>query len=189
MVERNYPALRETVWHTVLPNGLNVYVDTRPEYGKQFAFFAARYGGMDLRFRGEDGEWVDTPQGVAHFLEHKMFDTQDGNALQRMAAQGVDPNAYTTPSMTGYYFEGVQGFEDNLRTLLSFVSQPWFTEESVAKEQGIIGQEIRMIEDNPDWQIYTQMLRALYRVHTARTSIAGTVVWTEGAIAIQERRS
>ena len=63
MVERNYPALRETVWHTVLPNGLNVYVDTRPEYGKQFAFFAARYGGMDLRFRGEDGEWVDTPRG------------------------------------------------------------------------------------------------------------------------------
>ena len=175
MVERNYPALRETVWHTVLPNGLNVYVDTRPEYGKQFAFFAARYGGMDLRFRGEDGEWVDTPQGVAHFLEHKMFDTQDGNALQRMAAQGVDPNAYTTPSMTGYYFEGVQGFEDNLRTLLSFVSQPWFTEESVAKEQGIIGQEIRMCEDDPSHEVYYQLMEAMYARHPVRVRVAGTV--------------
>ena len=134
MDKLNYAALRETVYHCVLPNGLNIYVDARPEYGKQFAFFATRYGGMNLRFRGEDASWIDTPQGVAHFLEHKMFDTQEGNALQRMAAQGVDPNAYTTPSMTGYFFEGVQGFEENLRTLLSFVSQPWFTPESVEKE-------------------------------------------------------
>ena len=144
MDKLNYTALRETICHSVLSNGLNIYVDERSEYGKQFAFFATRYGGMDLRFRGEDASWIDTPQGVAHFLEHKMFDTKDGSALQRMAAQGVDPNAYTTPWMTGYFFEGTQGFEDNLRTLLSFVSQPWFTPESVEKEQGIIAQEIRM---------------------------------------------
>lgn len=175
MDKLNYTALRETIHHCVLPNGLNIYVDTRPEYGKQFAFFATRYGGMDLRFRGEDGEWVDTPQGVAHFLEHKMFDTKDGNALQRMAAQGVDPNAYTTPSMTGYFFDGVQGFEDNLRTLLSFVSQPWFTEESVAKEQGIIGQEIRMCEDDPNHEVYYQLMEAMYASHPVRIRVAGTV--------------
>ena len=175
MVERNYPALRETIWQGVLPNGLNIYVDVRPEYGKQFAFFATRYGGMDLRFRGEDGEWMDTPAGVAHFLEHKSFDTQDGNALQRMAAQGVDPNAYTTPSMTGYFFEGVQGFEDNLRTLLSFVSRPWFTDESVAKEQGIIGQEIRMCEDDPGHEVYYQLMEAMYAKHPVRIRVAGTV--------------
>ena len=110
MDKLNYTALRETICHSVLSNGLNIYVDERPEYGKQFAFFATRYGGMDLRFRGEDASWIDTPQGVAHFLEHKMFDTKDGSALQRMAAQGVDPNAYTTPWMTGYFFEGTQGF-------------------------------------------------------------------------------
>ena len=175
MDELNYTALRETVHHCVLPNGLNIYVDVRPEYGKQFAFFATRYGGMDLRFRGEDGDWIDTPQGVAHFLEHKMFDTKDGNALQRMAAQGVDPNAYTTPSMTGYYFEGVQGFEDNLRTLLGFVSQPWFTPESVEKEQGIIGQEIRMCEDDPNHEVYYQLMECMYANHPVRIRVAGTV--------------
>lgn len=175
MDELNYPALRETIYHCVLPNGLNIYVDARETYGKQFAFFATRYGGMDLRFRGEDGEWVDTPQGVAHFLEHKMFDTEDGNALQRMAAQGVDPNAYTTPSMTGYFFEGVQGFEDNLRTLLGFVSQPWFTPESVEKEQGIIGQEIRMCEDDPSHEVYYQLMECMYARHPVRIRVAGTV--------------
>ena len=175
MDELNYAALRETVFHCVLPNGLNIYVDARPEYTRQYAFFAARYGGMDLRFRGEDGDWVDTPQGVAHFLEHKMFDTEDGNALQRMAAQGVEPNAFTSPSMTGYFFEGTQGFEDNLRTLLSFVSQPWFTPESVEKEQGIIGQEIRMGEDDPDHEVYYQLMEAMYAHHPVRVRVAGTV--------------
>lgn len=175
MDKRSYPALRETIWHGVLPNGLNIYVDVRRSYGKQFALFATRYGGMNLRFRGEDGEWVDTPQGVAHFLEHKMFDTEDGNALQSMAARGVDPNAYTTPSTTGYLFEGVEGFEENLRTLLTFVSRPWFTPESVAKEQGIIGQEIRMCEDDPSHEVYYQLMELLYAHHPVRIRVAGTV--------------
>ena len=175
MDELNYAALRETVHRCVLPNGLTVYVDERPEYTKQFAFFAARYGGMDLRFQGEDGELVDTPQGVAHFLEHKMFDTEDGNALQRMAAQGAEPNAFTMPSITGYFFEGTQGFEDNLRTLLSFVSKPWFTPESVAKEQGIIAQEIRMCEDDPNDEAYYRLLEAMYVSHPVRSRVAGTV--------------
>lgn len=82
-----YSALGESVWHGRLPNGLHIYVDEKPEYGKQFAFFAACYGGMDLRFRTEDGHWRDTPAGVAHFLEHKLFDTEDGNALQILGGQ------------------------------------------------------------------------------------------------------
>ena len=175
MDELNYAALRETVHHCVLPNGLNIYVDVRPEYAKQFAFFATPYGGMDLRFREEGGEWVNTPQGVAHFLEHKMFDTPDGNALQRMAAQGVEPNAFTTPSMTGYFFEGTQGFEDNLRTLLSFVSKPWFIPESVEKERGIIAQEIRMTEDDPENEVYYLLMEAMYYRHPVRVRVAGTV--------------
>ena len=130
---------------------------------------------MDLRFRGEDGEWLDTPAGVAHFLEHKTFDTEDGNALQRMAANGVDPNAFTSASMTGYYFDGVRGFEENLRTLLSFVSVPWFTPESVAKEQGIIAQEIRMCEDDPNDEAYYGLLEAMYVSHPVRNRVAGTV--------------
>ncbi len=175
MDKLEYTSLGQTVHHCVLPNGLNIYVDVRPEYGKQFAFFATRYGGMDLRFRGEDDDWMETPAGVAHFLEHKTFDTQDGNALQIMAANGTDPNAFTSCAMTGYYFDGVRGFEENLRTLLSFVSVPWFTQESVDKEQGIIAQEIRMYEDDPGYQAYTCMLKAMYVHHSVRTRIVGTV--------------
>ena len=175
MDELNYATLRETIRHCVLPNGLNIYVDARPEYARQFAFFAVRYGGMDYRFLGEDGERVNTPQGVAHFLEHKLFDTEDGSALQRMAAQGVDPNAFTSPSMTGYFFEGTQGFEDSLRTLLTFVSRPWFTPESVEKERGIITQEIRMTEDDPDNEVYYRLMEAMYCRHPVRVRVAGTV--------------
>ena len=169
-----YSALRETVFHRQLANGLNVYVDVRPDYQKQFAFFAANYGGMNLRFQGEDGHWVNTPAGVAHFLEHKMFDTEEGNALQLLAANGVDPNAFTSANITGYYFDGTRAFEENLRTLLSFVSVPYFTEESVAKEQGIIAQEIRMMDDNPDYVLYRQQLEAMYQRHPIRLGVAGT---------------
>ncbi len=175
MDKLEYTALDQSIHHCVLPNGLNIYVDVRPEYAKQFAFFATRYGGMDLRFRGEDGEWLDTPAGVAHFLEHKTFDTEDGNALQIMAANGTDPNAFTSWAMTGYFFDGVRGFEENLRTLLSFVSVPWFTPESVDKEQGIIAQEIRMYEDDPGDEVYCRLLEAMYIRHPIRTKVAGTV--------------
>ena len=174
MTRQDYPRIGETVYRQVLDNGLNVLVDVKPEFGKCYAFFATSYGGMDMRFR-LDGEWHDTPAGVAHFLEHKMFDTKEGNALQELAANGASPNAFTSSAITGYYFESTGKFEENLRILLSFVSVPWFTQESVDKEQGIIGQEIRMIEDDPDWQVFMNMLSGLYSRHPIRTSVAGTV--------------
>lgn len=174
MEKRFYPAVGETVWYTKLPNGLPIYVVPKPEFGKQFAFFAVNYGGMDLRFRLEDGHWQDTPAGVAHFLEHKMFDTEDGNALQIMAANGADPNAFTSPTVTGYYFEATEGFEKNLESLLSFVSVPYFTPESVEKEQGIIAQEIRMGEDDPDTALYYMLLEALYEKHPIRVKVVGS---------------
>lgn len=170
-----YPALGETVYAGALPNGLRLLVLRRPEYSRQFAFFAAQYGGMDLRFRGEDGGWTDTPAGIAHFLEHKMFDTEDGSALRVLAANGAVDNAFTASHITGYYFEGTRGFEENLRTLLSFVSVPYFTRESVAKEQGIITQEIRMCEDDPDHAVYYQLLECMYAHHPIRTPVVGTV--------------
>ncbi len=169
-----YERLGETVYCETLPNGLELRVIPKPDHAKKYAFFATRYGGMDTRFQ-LSGRWLDTPAGIAHYLEHKMFDTKEGNALQELAKNGAEPNAFTSNAMTGYYFDSTDHFDENLEILLSFVSVPWFTDESVAKEQGIIGQEIRMIEDNPDWQIYVRMLRALYSVSTARTSIAGTV--------------
>ena len=174
MKQSFYERLGESVYRETLPNGLQIYVVPKPGYAKKYAFFATRYGGMDTRFC-LNGKWLDTPAGIAHYLEHKMFDTKEGNALQELAKNGAEPNAFTSNAITGYYFDSTTHFEENLEILLSFVSVPYFTEESVAKEQGIIGQEIRMIEDNPDWQIYTRMMKALYAASTARTSIAGTV--------------
>lgn len=173
MVEKVYEKLGERVFYGELPNGLPVYVDARPGYGKQFAFFATRYGGVDMKFEDKDG-WQDTPAGVAHFLEHKLFDTKDGNALQIMAANGADPNAFTSFGMTGYFFQCTRGFEENLRTLLGFVSEPYFTPESVAKEQGIIGQEIAMGDDDAETEVFYDLLKCLYAHHPVRTHIAGT---------------
>ena len=169
-----YKRLGESVHRETLPNGLRICVVPKPGYAKKYAFFATRYGGMDTRFQ-LGGNWLDTPAGIAHYLEHKMFDTKEGNALQELAKNGAEPNAFTANAMTGYYFSSTEHFEENLEILLSFVSVPYFTQESVDKEQGIIGQEIRMIEDDPDWQLYTRMMRALYSRSTAAVPIAGTV--------------
>ena len=174
MKQTFYERIGEAVCRETLPNGLRINIVPKQDFAKSYAFFATRYGGMDTRFC-LNGKWLDTPAGIAHYLEHKMFDTKEGNALQELAKNGAEPNAFTSNAITGYYFDSTTHFEKNLEILLSFVSIPYFTEESVAKEQGIIGQEIRMIEDNPDWQIYTRMMKALYAASTARTSIAGTV--------------
>ncbi|MCI2106249.1 MAG: insulinase family protein [Intestinimonas sp.] len=174
MTEKQYDRVEETLFHDMLQNGLHIYVDRKPGFAKSYAFFATNYGGMDMRFQ-MDGQWHDTPAGVAHFLEHKMFDTKDGNALQILSANGASPNAFTSTAITGYYFDSTEKFEENLKTLLSFVSVPWFTPESVAKEQGIIGQEIRMGDDDPDTQVFYSMLKGLYEYSPVRIDIAGTV--------------
>lgn len=174
MEQKRYERVGEALYYTVLENGLHIYVDPKPGFQKSYAFFATNYGGMDMRFH-LDGKWVNTPAGVAHFLEHKTFDTEDGNALQDLAANGASPNAFTSTSMTGYYFESTEKFEENLKILLSFVSIPYYTQESVDKEQGIIGQEIRMGDDEPDTQVFYGMLEGLYAHSPIQVNIAGTV--------------
>ena len=174
MWERNYPQIGERVYGETLPNGLQIRVISKPHHAKACAFFVTRYGGMDLRF-SLGGQWMDTPAGIAHYLEHKMFDTEDGNALQELAQNGAEPNAFTSNAITAYYFYSTEHFYDNLKILLEFVSVPYFTDESVEKEQGIIGQEIRMMEDTPDWQIYASLMECLYEKSPARFSVAGTV--------------
>ena len=174
MKQFEFSQVGEQMYQEKLPNGLTVFVFPKPEFQKGYAFFATNYGGMDMRFC-LDGEWHDTPAGVAHVLEHKMFDTKEGNALQDLAANGASPNAFTSSAITGYYFESTEKFEENLRILLSFVSVPWFTQESVDKEQGIIGQEIGMIEDDPEWKVFMNLMAALYQNHPIRVSVAGSV--------------
>ncbi|MBE7002833.1 MAG: insulinase family protein [Ruminococcaceae bacterium] len=174
MTETSYPRIGETVRRETLENGLHVCVVQKPGYCRRYAFFATRYGGMDRRFR-LGGVWHDTPAGIAHYLEHKMFDTEDGSAMQQFSQNGAEPNAFTANAMTAYYFDCTEHFEENLRILLSFVSKPYFTQESVDKERGIIAQEIRMTEDTPDWRVYKNLLGCLYRANPARLPIAGTV--------------
>ena len=174
MEKKLYERIGEEVFHTTLPNGLPVYIVPKKDFLRKYALFATRYGGMDMRFE-KDGQWLGTPAGIAHYLEHKMFDTEDGNALQELAKNGAEPNAFTSNAITCYYFDATDKFYESLEILLSFVSIPYFTDESVQKEQGIIGQEIGMIEDNPEWQVYKQLMQALYHTSPARTPVAGSV--------------
>ncbi len=151
----------ENVWATTLPNGLRVRVLCKPDFQRSYAVFATCYGGADRRFRVGD-TWTDTPAGVAHYLEHKLFDMPDGSdALLTLSENGAGPNAFTSTNMTAYYFSCTDGFQENLRTLLRFVSTPYFTDASVAKEQGIIAQEIRMGEDDPDRAVWRNLMRCL----------------------------
>lgn len=175
MQTKQYETLSETLITEQLTNGLKINIVPRPDFSKTYAMFATNYGGADRRFKLA-GEWMDTPAGVAHFLEHKMFDMPDGNnALNILSSNGASPNAFTSSGMTAYYFESTNMFYENLRVLLSFVSTPYFTAESVQKEQGIIGQEIRMVEDSPGYVVYNNLLRCLYTSNPVRDSVAGTV--------------
>ena len=147
MNSKHFSKINETLYTAELPNGLRINVVTKPGFELGYAVFATNYGGAHRRFF-LNGRWHDTPAGVAHYLEHKMFDMPDGdNALSALSANGAQPNAFTSSGMTAYYFSSTSGFEENLRMLLKFVSTPYFTDETVSKEQGIIGQEIGMVED------------------------------------------
>ena len=172
---RNFERVRETMQTTTLPNGLRIYYIPKPAFSKTFAMLATDFGSVDSRFTMEDGTHIDTPAGVAHFLEHKMFEDEDGNALQKFAATGASPNAFTSHNMTAYYFSCTSGFEENLTILTKFVFTPYFTEENVAKEKGIIGQEIGMMDDTPFWRNFIGLYQGLYHEHPVRASISGSV--------------
>lgn len=173
LARTDYPNIDERLYSTVLENGLRVLVVPRPGFLKKYAFFAANYGGAARAFR-LDGRRVETPEGVAHFLEHKLFDMPWGSALTALSAAGAQPNAYTSDFITAYHFECTEGFAENLGTLLEFVSTPYFTAESVAKERGIIGEEIGMAENEPNHALYYGLMRSLYERSPVRSSVVGT---------------
>ncbi len=178
-----YKNIGETYKAAVLSNGLEIRVLEKPEFRTSFAAFAVKYGGADRVFR-LDGEEYSTPAGIAHFLEHKMFDMPDGtDVFSAMSATGADPNAFTSSEMTCYYFYCTEQFDKNLRLLLNFVTTPFFTEDTVEKEKPIISQEIMMGLDNPGRTLYYNFLKLLYRNHPVREEVAGTVESISGITA------
>ncbi len=168
--------LQETLYHYRVEPGMDVYVLPKPGYAKKYAIFSTRFGSVDNRFRVEPEEKVtDVPDGMAHFLEHKLFEDERGNVFDRFAALGASANAYTSFTQTTYLFSCTNNFEKSLSELLNFVQEPYFTDNTVRKEQGIISQEIKMYEDHPHWQVFFNLLSGLYCEHPVRNDIAGTV--------------
>ena len=168
-----YPELTEELYRTVLPNGLPVVVVPRPGFTRKLAYFVTDFGAIHTEFT-LDGVSRQAPAGVAHYLEHKLFDMPQGDVMTQFAALGANPNAFTSYDLTAYYFSCTDNFYPCLQLLLEFVSTPYFTEQSVQKEQGIIGQEIGMNEDNPDSRIFEMLMQAMYRTHPITVPILGS---------------
>lgn len=173
MEKRVYPSLMESVYWDKLPNGLTVAVVPRPGFTKKLAYFVTNFGAIHTEFT-LNGKAYKTPAGIAHYLEHKLFDMPGRDITAEFAALGASPNAFTSYDLTAYYFSCTENFEESLRLLLEFVSTSYFTEETVQKEQGIIGQEIGMYEDNPDSKNFENLMNSMYRKHPVRVPILGT---------------
>ena len=157
-------------------SGLKVYLIEKKDFSANYAIFGTHYGSIDTEFAVNGGETISVPEGIAHFLEHKLFEGQDGeDAFTKYASTGASANAYTSFDRTCYLFKCSDKLYENLDILLNFVSSPYFTPENVQKEQGIIGQEIRMYDDSPGWCVFFNTLRALFAEHPVRIDIAGTV--------------
>lgn len=168
--------LREEAARTRLDCGLELAAMRKRGYARRYAVLATRYGSVDTRFRiRRTGDIVSTPEGIAHFLEHKLFEEENGSVDDVFADLGAYSNAFTSHTMTCYLFACVDNFWPALDTLLDFVMRPHFTDESVEKEKGIIEQEIRMNQDSPDWQVVKGLLQAMYRRHPVREDIAGSI--------------
>ncbi|EGP4987693.1 TPA: M16 family metallopeptidase [Enterococcus faecium] len=176
MNKTEYEQINETLYHEVLPNGLSVYLLPKNDYHKTYGLFSTNYGSIDNEFipYGEK-EKVKVPDGIAHFLEHKLFEKEDGDVFQLFGQQGASANAFTSFTKTSYLFSTTDQVEKNLTTLIDFVQAPYFTEETVNKEKGIIGQEIQMYEDDPNWRMFFGILNNLYPTHPLHIDIAGTV--------------
>ena len=172
METRTYPALGEQVIWQTLRNGLPIAIVPRPGFTKKLCYFVTDFGAIHTDFT-MDGKAYRAPGGIAHYLEHKLFDLPGRDVTAEFAALGAIPNAFTSYDVTAYYFSCTENFDKCLELLLEFVSTPYFTDETVQKEQGIIGQEIDMNRDNPDTQIFEMLMESMYENHPIRVPILG----------------
>lgn len=166
--------LNEKYYLEKLDNGLNVIIFPKKGLLKKYITWGVNYGSIDSHFK-IDGEEIIVPDGIAHYLEHKLFEQKSGvNSLDALTRIGVDPNAYTTNDHTAYLFSCIDNFYEGLDEFMDYVQNPYFTDENVEKEKGIIGQEITMYDDSPDWKLYISALQAMYKNNPVRIDIAGT---------------
>lgn len=169
--------IKERAYVEKLENGMMVIIIPKKNASKKYAIWGTHFGSIDNRFiMPKTGEEVFIPDGVAHFLEHKMFEQEDGtNSLDTLMALGIDANAYTTNDHTAYLFECSNNFYEGLDELMNYVQHPYFTDENVEKEKGIIGQEIRMYDDDPGWRLYMNAMDCMYKENPIKIDIAGRV--------------
>lgn len=171
-----FQQLQVDLYYEKLDNGLDVYILPKKGFNKTYATFTTNYGSIDNHFvphgKQEDRK---VPDGIAHFLEHKMFEKEDGDVFQQFSRQGASANAFTSFTRTAYLFSSTSDVEKNLETLIDFVQAPYFTQETVEKEKGIIGQEITMYDDNPDWRLYFGAIESMFHNHPVKLDIAGTI--------------
>ena len=169
--------VKEKLYIEKLENGLTIMIVPKKGMQKKYVIWGTNYGSNDSKFivPGET-EAIEVPKGVAHFLEHKMFEQESGiNSLDTLTALGVEANAYTTNDHTAYLFECTENFYLALDELMDYVQHPYFTDENVEKEKGIIGQEIMMYDDYPEWRVYLNALEAMYHEHPVKLDITGTI--------------
>ncbi|OLS42135.1 pitrilysin family protein [Bacillus sp. MRMR6] len=171
-----FEQLQEELFHEKMSNGLNVYILPKKGFNKTYATFTTKYGSIDNTFipLGKN-EYTTVPDGIAHFLEHKLFEKEDGDVFQQFSRQGASANAFTSFTRTAYLFSSTSDVEKNLETLIDFVQEPYFSEKTVEKEKGIIGQEITMYDDNADWRLYYGLIQNMYQNHPVKIDIAGTI--------------
>ncbi|MBC1892261.1 insulinase family protein [Listeria booriae] len=176
MQKQSFDQLKEAVYHETLDNGLQVYVLPKHGFSKTFAIFTTNYGSIDNEFvpLGQDA-FTRVPDGIAHFLEHKLFEKEDGDVFFKFGEKGAFTNAFTSFTRTAYLFSSTSNVKENLETLVDFVQEPYFTEETVEKEKGIIGQEIQMYDDDADFRVYFGAIENMYHHHPVKIDIAGTV--------------
>lgn len=174
MIEKKYKRLKEKVITATLANGLKVVMIPKKSYHKTFAVITTPFGALDQRFQINDDKPIDIPAGTAHFLEHKLFEKENSDAFTRFGELGADANAFTNAYQTSYLFSTTQNLNSAMRHLLDFVQTPYFSDKTIAKEQGIIGQEIQMYDDDPNWAVYMGLMHLMYPNDALSEDIAGT---------------
>lgn len=172
----SHQLLREEYFYMNHPSGLDIYVYPKKGYNSKYAILGTKFGSVDNTFKLKHQEsYTVVPDGIAHYLEHKLFAGKQGDAFELFAKTGASANAYTSFGKTAYLFSCTDNFEASLNILLDFVQSPYFTQENVDKERGIISQEIKMYQDSPDWKVFINLLNALYNNHPIKIDTAGSV--------------